>query len=450
MIQARFLPFLKGILVTLQLVWCGRRAEFSRLFRFAFVIVLVWGMFPAVSIQAETSIIPWGSVRERYDSNVFRRPKDLLRDAQGNAPQLDDFVTDVRGGLALRHDSRNLEADLKVGGNYSAFVNNSNLNFFGALLNGTVGLDRWAEQYVRGARLSVTQNLIFTPEQTFGRSIQVDDVEGGLLTFRRSRILNRTGLNGSYPLSRDVTLEGGYLFGLRRLTRSTEGGEVSGASFFNTMTHTWFGGPRYNLTRNDSVAAVYRQTFFTQERSGGGRTFSTNIITLEGDYSKVFPEWQFTVRGGITFVEPVGRSFPSGSIRVRTKPERDTVLTLTLSREATPSYFLQGGARINHRAQVSISHRVYERLRVRGGGGYAFSQFFPNTDSTYQIVTGTSRLEYMLTRNITGEFSYIFTHINSDTTALEYQVSRHQVAFMLTVFFETLGESLGVESLGFE
>ena len=436
--------------MALQQLRCRRRARFSRLFRFAFVVVLVWGVFPAVSIQAETSIIPWGSVRERYDSNVFRRPKDLLRDAQGNAPQLDDFVTTVRGGLDLRHDSRNLEADLKVGGNYSAFVNNSNLNFYGALLSGTVGLDRWADQYVRGARLSVTENLLYTPEQTFGRSTQVDDLEGGLLTFRRSRLLNATSLNGSYPLSRDVTLEGGYTFGLRRQTRRTDGGEVSGASFFNTMSHTWFGGPRYNLTRNDSVAALYRQTFFTQERSEGGRTFSTNIITLEGDYTKMFQEWEFAVRGGVTFVEPGGRSFPSGSIRVRTKPERDTVLTLILAREAAPSFFLQGGARINHRAQVSISHRVYERLSIGGSGGYALSQFFPNTDSTFQIITGRSRLAYKLTRNITGEFSYVFTHINSDTTALEYQVSRHQVAFMLTVFFETLGESLGVDSLGFE
>lgn len=431
--------------MVLQQLWCRGRAEFRRWFRFAVVAVLIWGAFPSVSIQAETNIIPWGSVRERYDSNIWRRPKDLLRDAQGNAPQLDDFVTDVRGGLELRHDSRNLEADLNVGGNYSAYVDNSNLNFFGALLSGTVGLDRWVDQYVRGARLSVTENLLYTPEQTFGRSTQVDDFEGGLVTFRRSRILTTTRLNGSYPLSRDVTLEGGYSFGLRRQTRRTDGGEVSGATFFNTMTHTWFGGPRYNLTRNDSVAALYRQTFFTQERSEGGRTFSTNIIMLEGDYTKVFPEWTFAVRGGVTFVEPVGRTFPSGSIQITTKPERDTVLRLVLSREALPSYFLQGGARINHRAQLRISHRVYERLSVGASGGYSLSQFFPNTDRQFQIVTGASRIEYMLTRNIRGEFSYTFTHINSDSAALEYQVSRHQVAFMLSVFLESLGESLGFD-----
>ena len=426
-----------------QQVWCGRGLEFRSLLRFAVAAVLIWGALPAVSIHAETNIVPWGEVRQRYDSNVWFRPKELLRDAQGNASQLDDFVTAVRGGLDLRHDSRDMEADLKVGGSYNAMMHNSNLNYYAALLDGTVGLDRWVDRYARGARLSVTENLFYSPEQTLGRSIQ--DAEGGLITFRRSSIQSNTSVTGSYPLSRDVALEGGYTFGLRRQTRRTEGGDVAGATFFNTMSHTWFGGPRYNLTRNDSVAALYRQTFFTQERSGGGRTFGTNIITLEGDYTKEFPEWQFTVRGGVTFVEPVGRSFPSGSLQVRTKPERDTVLTLILARQAVPSFFLQGGARINNRAQVYIRHRVYERLSVSVNGGYNLSQFFPNTNAQFQSLSGGSRLEYKLTRNINGQIFYIFNHIDAKQTALEYQVSRHQVGFMLSVFFDALGESLGFD-----
>jgi hypothetical protein len=429
------------------LLWCCKKSKIRPWLRFAVAAVLIWGAFPSVSIYAETNIVPWGSVMERFDSNVWRRPKELLRDAQGNAPQLYDFVTMVSGGLNLRHDSRDLDADLKVGGNYSAYVDNTNLNFFGALLNGTVGLDRWVDRYVRGARLRVTENLIYTPEQTFGSRFTLEDevFGSGLVTFRRSRLLNTTAFKGSYPLSRDISLEGGYIFGLRRVTRATEGVDVTAATFFNTMVHTWYGGPRYNLTRNDSVAALYRQSFITQERSEGGRTFNSNIITLEGDYTKVFQDWTFSARGGVTFVEPASRSFPSGSIRVSTKPERDTVLDLTLSRQGTPSFFLQGGTRINNLAQATIRHKIYERLSVSGSGGYSLSQFFPNTESEFQIISGASRIEYMLTRTIKGEFFYMFSHINSETTALEYQVSRHQVGFMLSLFLESLGETLGFE-----
>ncbi len=414
----------------------------------AVVVVLIWGELPALSVHAETNIVPWGQVRERYDSNVWRRPKELLRDAQGNAPQLDDFVTDLRGGVNLRHESRDIEADLKVGGNYSVFVTNSNLNFFGALVDGTVGLDRWVDQYVRGARLRVTEKLQYTPEQSFGRSIQSDDLDGGLLTFRRSRLLSTTSVTGSYPLSRDISLEGGYSFGVRRQTRATEGGEVDRASFFNTMTHTWFGGPRYNLTRNDSVAALYRQTFFTQERSGSSRTLAHSIVTFEGDYTKVFPDWQFSVRGGVTLAEPTGRTFPSGSISITTKPELNTVLNLTLSREGRPSFFLQGGTRINHIARAGISHRIYERLSVSGYGEYSLSQFSSGGDSQIQVITGAARLEYKLTRTMSGELFYTFTHLDVDTfnlNGLEYRFSRHQVGIMLSLYLESLGEAIGFD-----
>jgi hypothetical protein len=338
-----------------------------------------------------------------------------------------------------------MDADLKVGGNYSAYVDNSNLNYFGTLVNGTVGLDRWVDQYVRGARLGVTENFVYSPEQSFGRSLAVDEFEGGLLTFRRSRLLNTTAFRGSYPLSRDVSLEGGYIFGLRLVSKATEGGDVPEATFFNTMTHSWFGGPRYHLTKNDSIALLYRQSFLTQERSEGGRRFNTNIITFEGDYTKVFMEWTFSARGGVTFTEPAGRTLPTGSISITTKPERDTVLNLTLSREVRPSFFIEGGARINNIARATIRHRIYERLSISGIGGYSFSEFLPNSESQFQTITGAARLEYMLTRNIRGNLFYMFTNINSDTTALEYQVSRHQVGFMLSLLLESLGESLGFE-----
>ena len=454
MIVGRYKPFLKGIRVILQQRWHGRGTEFRRLLRFVVAAVLIWEALPLVSVYAETHIVPWGRVVERYDSNIWQRPKGLLGvDAQGNAPQLHDFVTTVSGGLALLHESRDIDARLRVGGNYNKFVYNSPLDFYGASVNGTVGLDRWVDQYFRGARLRITERLSYSPEQSFGASMGGDLLETGLVTFRRSRIRSITTFEGSYPLSRDLSLEGGYQFSLRRQTSRTEGGDVTGATFFNTMTHTWHGGPRYQLTQNDSIAALYRQTFITQERSssGGtfGRTFSTNIITIEGDYTKVFPEWQFAVRGGVTFVEPVGRSFPSGSIQVTTQPERDTVLNLMLARQATPSFFLQGGARISNLAQATISHRIYERLSVSASGQYTLSQFFPNTSSQFQFISGTSRLEYKLTRNIRGEIYYLFNHINTNGAQLEYQVSRHQVGFMLSVLLESLGmESLGLESLG--
>jgi hypothetical protein len=330
-----------------------------------------------------------------------------------------------------------MEADVKMAGFYTAYVENTDRSFFHTTLNAHVGLDPWADRYIRGARLSIRENLRYTPEQSSFlaggvREIQsADGLVSGIQGFRATQIRNTTDIQASYPVSRDLSVEGGYSFGLRSIGR-IQGGDIANVTFFDTMVHTWYGGPRYKLTRNDSVAALYRQSFITQSNSQGGRTFNTNIITLGGEYTKDFQEWRVAIQGGVTFIDPAGRTFPSGSIQVSTKLDRDTVLRLDLLREARPSYFLQGGATISNLATAGISHKIYERLILDGTIGYAYNQLFPNTDRTLQNLIAQSKLAYKLTRTITGEIFYLYQHVDSDSSAIQFQYSRNQVGFMLT------------------
>ncbi len=235
-------------------------------------------------------------------------------------------------------------------------------------------------------------------------------------------------------MSQDLSVEGGYTFVIRRIGR-VQGGleELQGVTlYFDTMAHTWFGGPRYHLTRNDSVAVLYKQTFITQSQSQGGRNFNTNLITLAGDYTKEFQEWRFIAQGGITFAEPVGRAFPSGKLEVTNQLERDTAVRLSLSREGRPSFFLAGGAMITNIASLGISHTIYERLILDATAGYAYNEYFPNTDKTLKNLTVGSKLAYKLTRDITGEIFYLFQNLDSTASSLQFQYSRHTMGFMLT------------------
>lgn len=407
---------------------------------------LVCGAMQPASVRAETKIVPLATLTGRYDSNIFNQPAQLL--APGT--QLDDFQTSVGGGARVLYNTRDIEASVDAGGSFSAFAQNTNLNFFQMNVNGSVGLDRWVDQYVRGASLRVVQSLRYSPDPPaflggIRNVIQNDDTFlRGVMAFRSNQIINTTRIEGKYPLSRDLNLEGGYSFGLRSFGRPQGGGDLATTiALFNTMTHTWFGGPRYQLTRNDSVAALYRQTFFTQSRSTGGRTFSTSLIALAGDYTRVFQEWHLTVQGGLTFVEPAGRTFPSGSIQVSTKPERDTVVRLTLSREGRPTGFVQGGAMISNLARVGISHRIYERLTVNGNVGYAYNELFPSTDSsTIKTFIASSMLRYNVTRTMTADITYRFMNIDVDVPQLVYQLSRHQVGLTLSIAMDPLGVEL--------
>jgi len=306
-------------------------------------------------------------------------------------------------------------------------------------LNGQIGLDRWVDQYVRGAKLRINENFLYTPETpgfvTGARQLTAQDgtFQTGIQGFRANTFTNTTSVTGAYPLSRDLSLEGGYTFALRRVGSIVGGDAGGGIFFFNTNSHTWFGGPRYQLTRNDSIAAVYRQSFILQTRSqGASRQFSSSLVTLAGNYTKQFQEWDLVVEGGVTFVEPASRSFPSGSIRITTKPERDTVLTVILSREARPSIFLQGGVVLNNVAQAGVSHRIYERLTLDGSAAFGYSQFFPDTaNSTFQNFTGSTRLSYNLTRNMTADISYTYANLDRSGGTVEYRFSRHVIGFFL-------------------
>lgn len=428
-------------------LWIRRYAEIRAVFWIAALVGLVCGAMQPALVCAETKIVPLATLSGRYDSNLWNRPAKLL--APGT--QLDDFQTSIGGGVRVLHDTRNVEAFLDMSGSFNVFVQNTNLNFFETNINGSVGLDRWVDQYVRGASLRLVESLRYSPDPPafmggVRAAIREDDTFfRGTPIFRSNQIINTTGIEGKYPMSRDVAFEGGYSFGLRQFGR-LQGGEGDGlvttAALFNTMTHTWFGGPRYQLTRNDSVGALYKQIFFTQSRSAGGRTFSTNLIALSGDYTKEFQEWHLKVQGGLTFAEPVGRTFPSGSIQVRTRPERDTVVKLTLSREGRPTGFLQGGGMISHLAQVGISHRIYERLTVNGIVGYAYNELFPSTDVTIKTFTASSRLSYKLTRTMSANVMYLFTNLEVDLPQLEYMVSRHQVGLTLSIALDPLGVEL--------
>ena len=417
------------------LLWSCRYAEIRRLFRFVIVAVLLWEAVPALSVHAETMIVPTLSVRSWYDTNVYRRPKQLLTPGT----QAEDFVTSVLPVLDVLHKTRDIEADVKMGGIFTTYVENTSRNYFGATLQGGVRLDHWVEQYVRGARLQVVENLRYTPEQPSflqgSRDLPTDaDLTTGVQGFRANTLYNTTQVTGGYPVSRDLSMEGGYTFVIRRIGNVQGGlGPIAGSTiYFDTMAHTWSGGPRYQLTRNDSVAATYRQTFITQSAAQGGRNFNTNLIALEGDYTKEFQEWRFKAQGGITFAEPVGRAFPSGKLELTNQLERDTVVRLTVSRQGMPSFFLQGGAMITNLASLGISHRIYERLILDGTVGYAYNQYFPQTDKTIKNMTARATISYKLTRAITGQIFYIFQNIDSTASSLQFQYSRNQVGFMLT------------------
>ncbi len=417
----------------MNLLFCRGDVERNWLFRFIVIAIIISGVFQANVGYSQTTLIPSANLSGYYDTNIWSRPAGFLP----TGTRMDDYVTTVGGAVQLLSETRDIDAKIKIGGDFNAYVENTGLNFFNAKVNGTIGLDRWVDQYVRGAKLRITENFRYTPQSPgfltgVRQSIGQDNTFfTGIQAFRANTFTNTTAVTGSYPISRDLALEGGYTFGIRKF--GTIAGGTTGVNFFDTTSNTWYGGPRYQLSKNDSIAALYRQSFILQSRSGG-RSFATNLITLAGNYEKRIQEWEIKVEAGVTFVEPGSGTFATGSAQVSNQIERDTVARVAIFREAKPSVFLVGGAILSNVAQAGISHRIYERLTLDGDAAIAYNEFFQptsNNNSTFQNFTGSTRLAYKVTRDITADISYTFQYVKSDATSIQYQFSRHVVGFFL-------------------
>jgi hypothetical protein len=155
------------------------------------------------------------------------------------------------------------------------------------------------------------------------------------------------------------------------------------------------------------------------------------------------PNWRVELTGGAVLTDPPSEWFPIGSIGISNNPERSTVVTLSLSRRAAPSFFLQPGAMISNVGQVALSHRFSDRLAFVGDVGYAFNQLAVDTSVTSQNLTAGAGLNYKLTRVIAVDLFYTYTHLNNEFVTPSYQLSRNVVGFSLTAQWKDLGIRLG-------
>ena len=427
------------------LLWNGRSCGSGTSLTVAIVALLVCGIWQPAFVHAETTIIPSAFGSGRYDSNIFLRPPSLLP----AGTQLSDFAGTVGGDVQLLHKSREIDASLSVGGDFNAYVVNTNLDYFNARVKGYVTLDRWVERLAKGARLTVAENFLYTPETpgflVGGPQAPVagDAFFRGVQNFRANTYSNSTSVSASYPLARSLAVRGDYSFLTRRFGRITSG-TTGTISFFDSTVHTWSAGPEFSLTPVDSIALLYRQALLDQENTdGSGGRRETNTQSLTVDYTRVMPNWRFELAGGAVLIEPASQWFPIGKMAISNNPERATVVTLSLSRQAAPSFFLQPGALISNVVQVILTHPYSDRLTLRGNVGYAFNQLAIDTSKTIQNFTAGAGLNYKLTRTIAVDLFYSYTNIDNEFAAPAYQVSRNQVGFSLTAQWKDVGIKLG-------
>jgi opacity protein-like surface antigen len=403
--------------------------------KYGSVIVAALGLCPLSPslVQAETNFIPSLTVAERYDTNIWFAPAELLPPGT----RLDDFATTLAGGLQTLYKERDIEASLTAGGDFNAYVYNPGLNFFTTRLEGYAQLDSWLSRLIKGSRLRVADRFRYTPESPgfisgVKGSVVDDPFLRGIQQFRANTFSNTASINGSVPVFRALTADAGYSFSSYRVGSILAAG-ATGATFFDTTVHSVSAGPRYVLSRQDSVSLSFERSQVNQTPSGGGGQvfdFTTQSVLL--GFNRVMQDWTAGINGGVTHISEANQAYPTGSIRFSTSLERVTAVRLDLSRQAAPSFFFVNGAMISNVAQLAVSHKLSRLLSLEGSVNYGFNETVPDRSVKFTSFTANAGLKYRLTKTMILDLYYSYNDFNTEQPGISYEVLRNVVGISLT------------------
>jgi hypothetical protein len=383
-----------------------------------------------------TSIVPALSVSERYDSNIWYAPSSLLPPGT----QLWDFATTVAAGVKVAHKDKNTEVSFTGGVDGNAYVYNTGLNYISTRADLYANLNGWAEQLVKGAKLRAYDYFRYTPTSPGflqgGKADTGDPFLRGIQSFRANTFSNTFNTDGFVPIFRDLGIQGGYSFSTYRVGSPINTTASGAVAFFDTTVHNFSIGPRLQMTRQDGVALLYQRSQIsqTQSQTATGAPIETNTQSVTANYYRSSPNWTFSVGGGVTLIEPGNQKFPTGTIAISNNPERATTVQVSLSRLASPSYYLTAGALISNVVQVQVVHRLTRLLTVRGSANYGYNETVPKTaDTIFTNFTLSGGVNYRLTKTMSLDLYYDHNDFKTAAPGLNYVVLRDAVGLALTV-----------------
>jgi len=115
-------------------------------------------------------------------------------------------------------------------------------------------------------------------------------------------------------------------------------------------------------------------------------------------------------------IEQLGnRAFFSGRFSLANAFDRQTQISIGVSRGAAPSYFGTGGAMLSNVAQIYVSHALTRLLRLSVSGNYAHNETTPVKLLTIETMTASAGLEYSLTRSTKLSLSQDYNKFNYST-----------------------------------
>jgi hypothetical protein len=132
-------------------------------------------------------------------------------------------------------------------------------------------------------------------------------------------------------------------------------------------------------------------------------------------------------------VEQAGnRTFFSGSFSLTNEFDRQTQVSVGVSRQTAPAFFGTGGAFISNVAQFYVGHDFSRVTKLTVRGNYAHGESTPVKVSSFETITGSAVLDYTLTRDTKLSLSQAYTHFNL-TGVTPFSFDQYVTMLMVTM-----------------
>jgi hypothetical protein len=399
------------------------------------LVAMFAAMWPTLwprAAGADTRVVPWISVAERYDSNVY-----FFRAGQN----LQDYVTTVVPGARIEHRGQLVEGNVTAQMTGEYYVKNPGLNYFfpsgGLYLN----LDKVVGQWDQRWKLQVSDNVTYTPRPpAFVAPIpqnasvsptiaaSTPDFIRGIQAVRANSLMNYAAVNSQYSLTPSASLVGSYVnqfmrFGNRFTT-------TPGGGFFTTKMQTLNFGPQYQVTPRDvgSITFQYQNMHFSQ---GSNFNSTFQVFGATGGWRhNFFKNLSVNANVGIVSFSPRGGTqyLANGAV---TWEQRNTTTILSYSRSVYPSFFIAAVPLLSQVVAASVVHRLSDNWSVSGTVNYARNESISGPSLTFITYGATASANYQISRTITATAGYTYNSFDASFVGSGYSFNRNVLSVMI-------------------
>jgi hypothetical protein len=351
----------------------------------------------ALQLKEGFRIVPTVMIGERYDSNVFFRPR---------TPGLDreDFVTTTSPQIRGLYAGSLISVNAVGGATGEYYAKNTGLNYIGANASAALDMSKFLAQWWRGSTWQVTEFYINSAQpQTF----LTGDVSGasgnpfvrGYQVGRTNYQSNNVSTNLSVPLNQTLALTGSYSNGFIKFESSS----VPQGTLLDSNSQSYTAGIAMIVTRLDTFNLKFigsesdfgsRGSFVSRGGTVGWAHEFTRIVSVSSSAGVQYIQAQFQGVPSRTTIAP------TGSFNLTWK-DNTTTLNLAYFLGLTPSFQFQAQPLLTHTISIALTQvtPITDLVGVLSANYGRGAEFGSNTSApiSYTSYGATAGLTYKFT-----------------------------------------------------